>query len=30
LSKALGASITINLQQMADQFKKGQGVNIPR
>jgi hypothetical protein len=30
LSKALGASITINLQQMAGQFKKGQGVNIPR
>lgn len=30
LSKALGASITINLQQMADKFKKGQGVNIPR
>ena len=30
LSKALGASITINLQQMADQFKKGQGVNISR
>ncbi len=30
LSEALGRSVTINLQQMADQFKKGQGVNIPR
>lgn len=30
LSKALGKTITINLQQVADQFKKGKGINIPR
>jgi len=30
LSAALGRSVTINLQQLANQFKKGKGVKIPR
>lgn len=30
LSKALGVNVSINIQQMAEQFKKGKGVKIPK